>query len=298
MTMKVIRAVSLDATGTIYRFRHNIGEIYSRNASLCGITPTIPPEIMDRSFKASFKKILKDYPVYGYHHNLSERQWWYRVVSHTFDVVRRDYCLDSYSSMEFDRCFRLIYQHYGSPFAYELYPDAISFIYRFQTRPLSDNESVYHKDTANLLSNNIHSLSSPKVPIYTHGKVVLGISTNSPNRTIESTLPSLGLHNNFMFFVSCKDTGVMKPGKVMWDKVFESVRNLIPNIQRDEILHIGDDFKADYCGAKAAGFQAFYLRRGLSRESLAFSDGFMCEDTKYEDIHRDIISSFDDIDIR
>jgi putative hydrolase of the HAD superfamily len=307
--MKAVRAISLDATGTIYRFRHKIGDIYSRKAELCGLTPISPP-IMDRAFITSYKKIMKEYPVYGYHHNLSEREWWRRVVSHTFESVYLDQGLNQYSADDFEQCFRLIYQHYGSSLAYDVYPDAISFILRFQTLPLHDHDSVsplsiHHNHTMNSASNNSeNSLNNlRKVSVTTHN-VILGISTNSPHRTIESTLPSLGLHNNFKFFVSCKDTGVMKPDIGMFDKVFESVRYFIPDIQRDEILHIGDDIKADYCGAKAAGFQALFLRRDLtdlnkiSENMRDFKEGLVYKDKIDEDLYRDVIASFDDIDIQ
>jgi FMN phosphatase YigB (HAD superfamily) len=40
----------------------------------------------------------------------------------------------------------------------------------------------------------------------------LGILTNSPIRTVETTVPLTGIHNLFQWFVSCQDIGVEKPG--------------------------------------------------------------------------------------
>jgi putative hydrolase of the HAD superfamily len=69
------------------------------------------------------------------------------------------------------------------------------------------------------------------------------------------------LHDYFKWFVCCRDVGAEKPSKVIFDQAFELAEFWSPKIQREEILHIGDNFAADFCGARAAGFQALFLGR-------------------------------------
>jgi FMN phosphatase YigB (HAD superfamily) len=49
--------------------------------------------------------------------------------------------------------------------------------------------------------------------------------------------------------------------KALFDKGYELAKFWIPDLQRDEILHVGDSLAADFCGARAAGFQALHLDR-------------------------------------
>jgi FMN phosphatase YigB (HAD superfamily) len=43
-------------------------------------------------------------------------------------------------------------------------------------------------------------------------------------------------------------------------------------LQRSQVLHIGDSFEADFCGARAAGFQALYLDRSGDPRVTTYSD--------------------------
>jgi FMN phosphatase YigB (HAD superfamily) len=60
-----------------------------------------------------------------------------------------------------------------------------------------------------------------------------------------------------------QDVGVDKPDPAIFGRAFEQARFLQPDLQRHEVLHIGDSLAADFCGARAAGMQA--------RRSAAFS---------------------------
>ena len=50
--------------------------------------------------------------------------------------------------------------------------------------------------------------------------------------------------------------GVEKPGDGIFRRALELARFWEPSLQRDEVLHIGDSLEADFCGARAFGFQA------------------------------------------
>ena len=66
--------------------------------------------------------------------------------------------------------------------------------------------------------------------------------------------------------------GVEKPGKEIFDTAFEAAQFWSPGIQRHEILHIGDSLESDYCGARAAGFQALLLDRSDNPRVTQYQD--------------------------
>lgn len=292
-SFKNVRAISLDITGTIYRFRYDISATYIQTAQACGLSHTIPLNIISTAFKEGFKTAMIEYPVYGCN-QISERDWWKRVVDMTFrralshlqlhskDESDNESDLYQDTDLDFERCFRMIYQHFGSPDAYEIYPDAMNFLQynKSHVMPTKSKRKI--------------TISKPSI---------IGITTNSPHRTIESTIPCLGLHNHFQFFVSCKDVGVMKPNPILWEYVFKTVQSRIPNIKRNEILHIGDDVISDYCGARSAGFQALHLQRDIDSVDISsilrtFQAGPHYDGKNDDDFNRHTIASFDDINVQ
>lgn len=95
----------------------------------------------------------------------NEREWWKQTVRRAIELTGRQY-----SERDFNRYFRRIYQHYGSLEGYEVLEDTLPFL-NF---------------------------------IYSQSNAVMGITTNTPIRTIETVLPMVGLHNYFRFFVCCQ----------------------------------------------------------------------------------------------
>lgn len=117
-----------------------------------------------------------------------------------------------YSEHDFDRYFRRVYQHFASPGGYMLLDDA---------------------------KNLLDSLSSSD-------EVLMGITSNTPTRHMETVLPMLDIHNHFKWFSCSQDVGYEKPSLQIYEASFEQAR----------FFHIGDSYAADYCGAKRFGFQA------------------------------------------
>ena len=77
-----------------------------------------------------------------------------------------------YERDQFERYFRRVYQHFGSREGYELLPDVLPFL-------------DFMKDN--------------------HPNIVLGITTNTPTRTIDTVIPLMGIHDRFRFFVCCQE---------------------------------------------------------------------------------------------
>ena len=95
-----------------------------------------------------------------------------------------------------------MYQHYGSLQGYEKLPDAVEFL-----------------DWA--------SESAPHL--------MLGVTTNTPVRTIETVLPMNGYHDYFRWFTCSQDVGEEKPSKIIFDAAFEQARFWMPDLEREQV---------------------------------------------------------------
>lgn len=144
-----------------------------------------------------------------------------------------------YTDAEFNRFFRRVYQQYGSLEGYMRLPDAEDFL------PWMTSA---------------------------HPDMLLGITSNTPSRTMETVIPMTGFHNYFKWFVCSQDVGVEKPGVEIFDATFDQASFWIPDLQRSEILHIGDSLESDFCGARAAGFQALLLDRSDNPRVTKYQD--------------------------
>lgn len=221
-----------------------------------------PPSAIELkpAFKKAYRDRLAEYPCFREGTGDSGRKWWRGTVKRTLDIIGR-----TYSPAEFERFFRRVYQHYGSGDGYEILPDAEQFL-----RFLGEQ------------------------------KVSLGVCTNTPTRSIETVLPMLGLHKNFDWFVCCQDVGFEKPAPDIFDAVYKEAAFWCPGepLERHEILHIGDSLAADFCGAKAAGFQAILLDRSDNSRVNAYQDWLVAPDypgKSDEDLQKHTVKTFADV---
>ena len=116
--------------------------------------------------------------------------------------------------------------------------------------------------------------------------IATGVISNADERYGDSILPMLGLGDDMNFLTFSKNVGFEKPGKEIFqaamkqaepwlclvnpDKDGDSFNPYCPPLKPEEVLHIGNDFKKDYIGAKNAGFHAALLDRYDEKE-LAYS---------------------------
>lgn len=279
-----IRWIAFDITETLLTFFPSIGEIYA-NAALKAYLPSFlsnpssissSPELFQTSFIIAYRKISKEYPCYGYPYNVqcrSERDWWKKVVEETLkEAIRRETTaregegegegegdIRMIKEEDFQRYFRLVYQSFASPKSYSIFPDALEFLH-YLTKEA--------KTTATAASS----------PSSTSPSYSLGIITNSPLRTVETTLPCLGLENYFSFFVSSCDEGFLKPQSEIFQRALREIHFYDSHQQqqrngkgkekgkgkefltrREEVLYIGNHLVCDYQGAKNFGFQSILI---------------------------------------
>ena len=236
----LVKVISLDVTGTILN-NSSVGKAYSDAALSTKFPLQLSVENINPAFKKSFAENNKKSPCYGAVEGISSREWWRRTVRET---VTKASC-QTFTEQDFERLFRRIYQHYGSKNGYEIIPKSVEFL-------------AWVKSGLGLS---------------------VGVISNSPFRTIETVLPMLNMDKYFDWFICSQDVKVEKPNYAIFDAAYENAKFWIPNLKRHEILHIGDDVIADYCGAKAAGFQAILLNGNKNTLQLSLENSISWKDS-------------------
>jgi putative hydrolase of the HAD superfamily len=69
----------------------------------------------------------------------------------------------------------------------------------------------------------------------------------------------MGIHDYFDWFLCCRDVGMEKPEVGIYEEAHRRAQLHLPGVLKEEMLHIGDNFTTDFCGARAAGMQALFL---------------------------------------
>lgn len=257
-----IKAISFDVTGTLLATREPVIQSYY-NAAIWAKLPNPPTQSeLKEGFKIAFKERCIESPCFGGVEGISGRNWWRATVSRVLHHSGRP----DYTSEEFDRYFRRVYQHFGSPAGYMVLEDA------------------------EILLSCLKS-SSPDI--------LLGITSNTPTRHMESVLPMLdSLHDNFSWFTCSQDVKFEKPAREIFDHAYEQAKFWVPDIKPQEILHIGDSYECDYCGAKAVGFQALLLDRSNNPSITTYQDWLDGPDypgKSLQDVEQNTITSLEEV---
>lgn len=85
--------------------------------------------------------------------------------------------------------------------------------------------------------------------------IELAVVSNFDSR-IYAVLKALNLAEYFTSVTISTEVGAAKPDSQIFTAAWQKHNSIAENV-----LHIGDSFKADYCGAKAAGLKAIWLNR-------------------------------------
>jgi len=180
-----------------------------------------PVDAMKASFKAAFRASLEKYPCFGHAEGLSSREWWRRTVRAAFEGAG-----STYTEAEFNRVFRRVYQHYGSFEGYTVFEDVRPFL-----------EWASQRYCVGLISNNV-------------------------DRLVDSVLPLFGLHDHFKFYVLSHEIGAEKPSRAVFEHALKEASAILGSpVEAEHVLHIGDNYAADYCGARAMGSAAALMSR-------------------------------------
>jgi putative hydrolase of the HAD superfamily len=258
-----IRVISLDVTGTMLVTRESVIKTYYDAAIWAGLPNPPSQDELKQGFKIGYKERCIESPCFGGVEGISGREWWKATVKSVLHYAGRTADTD-YTPEEFDRYFRRVYQHFGSPAGYRVLEDAQSLISSLKSSDL-----------------------------------LLGITSNTPTRYMESILPMLdGLHDNFRFFTCSQDVGHEKPDSEIFERSYQQAKFWIPDVKKEEILHIGDSYACDYCGAKAYGFQALLLDRSDNPSVTAYQTWLDAPDypgKSIADVEENTITSLEEV---
>ena len=112
-----MKAISLDAAGTLFDLAEPVGQVYARFAHQEGFS--LSPETVEKNFRAAFKTT----PAPSYQSRIdghtAERAWWRTLVLQATEIP---------PSEPFERLFEQLFTHYEQPSAWRLYPDTLPFL--------------------------------------------------------------------------------------------------------------------------------------------------------------------------
>lgn len=284
--------VTLDALGTLYRFKRPVADQYLDIARKAGLRSDIQADQLMKAFKTAYKTQIADYPNYGLGKLENPEEWWRKLVHATFGQVVAEEIPTNLGKQ--------LYDHFSSTEAYQIYDDVHPFL-----------RSMHHLRS---------QFSDPNGPA-----VLTGIITNSDSR-VKQVLAQMSLNvgevevpsreairetaaisastgrfetpwsdaynptRDFDFLVTGYESGVEKPSPGIWKhadfqaslvavskaekgmelpggkvrSAFAVVSNALSHIGKTENMkwiHIGDEYEKDYLGAKAAGREALLLDR-------------------------------------
>jgi len=267
---KKIRALSLDVTGTLLATREPVIKSYHDAAHWAQLSNPPSQSELKQGFKIAFRKRCIESPCFGGVEGISGRDWWRTTVAQVLYHANPDV---SHSDEEFDRYFRRVYQHFGSPAGYAVLEDARDLLSSLQGASSSSSSSSE--------------------------KLLLGITSNTPTRHMESVLPMLdNLHDHFSWFACSQDVKHEKPAIQIFDAAYRQAKFWLPDLEKDEVLHVGDSYACDYCGARRYGFRALLLDRSDNPAVTAYQDWLEAPEydgKSLEDVKGNTITSLDEV---
>jgi len=222
---KRIRIITMDVTGTIVSFRGSLHEHYLGEASKVGINVNVDSKTINEAFKRAYDETSKMYPCFGGDF-LSAKQWWRECVLKSFKL-----CGIEMTQSQENQLFQRIYSVFGSNAAYEAFDDAMPFL-RWAQR----------------------------------NGIICGVLSNADERYGDAILPMLGFtHDDLQFQVFSKDIKTEKPDAPIFLAAMEQGAGFFPPGAEaclpSEVLHIGNDFRKDFEGARRMGIHSLLLDR-------------------------------------
>jgi len=124
---------------------------------------------------------------------------------------------------------------------------------------------VFYSKTEDILMESKPLLLSDTIPETLASLHKQGITMNILSNTafikgssLRKIISHYGLTDYFAFQAYSDETGYSKPGVEMYEYAYNEILKLGP-IEKNEILHVGDNRISDYNGAKNYGFDAYLI---------------------------------------
>ncbi|MBT9312366.1 HAD-IA family hydrolase [Leptothoe kymatousa] len=169
------KVIFIDAVGTLFGVKGSVGEVYQSLAQKAGVTASAPD--LDQAFYQSFANAnamaFPDTPPVKIPY--LEYQWWLAIAEETF---QRAGIFHQFT--DFETFFEGVYQHFATATPWEVYPDTVQSLQRWQQLGIS-----------------------------------LGIISNFDSR-IYSVLDALNLRHYFQTITISTEAGAAKPNPLIF----------------------------------------------------------------------------------
>ena len=124
--LPMIKAIFLDAVGTLFHLTQTVGDHYALVGSQVGLT--LNARQLDRAFYTAWKQMPRRTAIDGPRRN-DDKDWWRDLVNLVLDQVA-----PSLSEFDRDNFFEIAYEHFAEPGVWELYPEVVDVLEKLQPR--------------------------------------------------------------------------------------------------------------------------------------------------------------------
>lgn len=142
-------------------------------------------------------------------------------------------------------------------------------MYRRILLKLGLNQQQITDEIVDKIKSTVYDLFMKLRPLFLNGSIMpmlhslkyqgysLNLSSNTgfiEGLTVMEALKDLNISEYFNFFVFSDQIGISKPSPLFFEKVHSQTK-----LEKTEILHVGDNYNADYLGATHYGFRALHI---------------------------------------
>ena len=120
----MIKAIFLDAVGTLFHVTQTVGDHYALVGNEVGLT--LDAGQLDRAFYSAWKQMPRRTAIDGPRPN-DDKGWWRELVNLVLDQVA-----PSLSEFDRDNFFEIAYEHFAEAGVWELYPEVADVLEKLQ----------------------------------------------------------------------------------------------------------------------------------------------------------------------
>ena len=116
----MLKAISFDAVGTLFRLTKTVGDHYAYVGHEVGLD--LDAQNLERAFNAAWKQMPQRAAIEGPREN-DDKGWWRDLVNLVLGQVA-----PSLGELDRDNFFEIAYEHFAEPGVWELYPEVPSVL--------------------------------------------------------------------------------------------------------------------------------------------------------------------------
>ncbi|KDN43947.1 hypothetical protein K437DRAFT_263376 [Tilletiaria anomala UBC 951] len=292
-----IRLVLFDAFDTLLKPRKPPHEQYAEEARvhLSGILPPVAltDEAVKASFQAAFKRTWKEHPLYGAHTGLVEKrwpdEWWRLVIERTFplDETSKGTDTDAARSRSITRLQDALLDRFASSKAYELFEDTLPAFQALQDMTvqvgIASNSDSRILDAMRALRLDHFVNLDLEGPGNSASAESSAITSRGPPPILSYSILAEKPSRKFFEIAVQRATSYMSAASSA-----SSQHGNSDALKRSQVLFIGDHLLEDFRGARDAGLQSLWIRRGFR-----YSSELQSTSRKGPGAHRSESSSYD-----